>query len=117
MLSSVLPTLAPLDEALGLRALIAGPACPGGEIIAHTCLSWLRALHLPASVVGGLLGWCFFAAVELCGAGELADDWLSEGWDVLPSFCTNIIFSALFLGEQITQTQVAPQTSLAELHS
>jgi len=46
VLSSVLPTLAPLDEALGLRALIAGPACPGGEIIAHTCLSWLRALHL-----------------------------------------------------------------------
>ena len=67
---------------------------------------WLRALHLPSSVVGGLLGWCFFAVVEACGAGELADDWFSDGWDVLPSFCTNVIFSALFLGTPVPRAGV-----------
>ena len=59
---------------------------------------WLRALHLPASVVGGMVGFCFFGAVEACGAGELADDWFADGWSVLPGFCTNIIFCSLFLG-------------------
>ena len=67
---------------------------------------WLRALHLPSSVIGGLLGWFFFAAVEACGAGELADNWFSDGWDVLPSFCTNIIFSALFLGTPVPRPSV-----------
>ena len=62
---------------------------------------WLRALHLPASVIGGLVGWCFFACVEAVGAGDLADDWFAEGWGVLPGFCTNIIFSALFLGTPV----------------
>ena len=59
---------------------------------------WLRALHLPASVVGGMVGFCFFGAVEACGAGELADDWFADGWSVLPGFCTNLIFCSLFLG-------------------
>ena len=62
---------------------------------------WLRALHLPSSVTGGLLGWCFFAAVEAVGGGDLADDWLADGWEVLPGFCTNIIFSSLFLGTPV----------------
>ena len=67
---------------------------------------WLRALHLPSSVIGGLVGWLFFAAVELFGAGELADDWLAEGWSVLPGFCTNVIFSSLFLGTPVPQPNV-----------
>ena len=41
------------------------------------------------------------AAVEAVGAGELADAWFSDGWNVLPGFCTNIIFSALFLGTPV----------------
>merc|ERR1740130_1949909 len=62
---------------------------------------WLRALHLPASVVGGLVGFCFFGAVEACGAGDLADDWFADGWSVLPGFCTNIIFCSLFIGTRV----------------
>ena len=59
---------------------------------------WLRALRLPSSVLGGLVGWLTFAAVELAGGEQIADDWFSVGWDVLPSYCTNIVFSCLFLG-------------------
>ena len=62
---------------------------------------WLRALHLPASVVGGMVGFCFFGAVEACGAGDLADDWFADGWSVLPGFCTNIIFCSLFIGTRV----------------
>ena len=70
---------------------------------------WLRALHLPSSVVGGLIGWCFFAVVEAVGGGDLADDWFALGWEVLPGFCTNIIFCALFLGTPVP----APELILA----
>ncbi len=62
---------------------------------------WLRALHLPASLIGGLLGWVLFAFNELCGFDELAEAWLSAGWGKLPGFCTNIIFCCLFLGTPV----------------
>jgi hypothetical protein len=61
----------------------------------------LRALHLPASVVGGILGWFFFAVCDIFGAGYLMEDWFSIGWDVLPGFCTNIVFCCLFLGTPV----------------
>lgn len=67
---------------------------------------WLRALHLPSSVIGGLLGWCFFAAVEAFGGGDLADEWFADGWNVLPGFCTDVIFSALFLGTPVPRPGV-----------
>ena len=62
---------------------------------------WLRALHLPSSVLGGLLGWIFFALVDIFGGGELADDWFAIGWEVLPGVCTTIVFSCLFLGTPV----------------
>ena len=62
---------------------------------------WLRALHLPSSVVGGGVGFLFFMCVDAVGSGELADDWFAEGWNVLPGICTDIIFCALFLGTRV----------------
>ena len=76
---------------------------------------WLRALHLPSSVIGGLIGWVFFATVELFGAGELADDWFADGWSVLPGFCTNIIFSSLFLGTPVPRPNVILALSLIHI--
>lgn len=61
----------------------------------------LRALHLPASVVGGILGWAFFGVCDVAGAGALMEEWFSIGWDVLPGFCTNIVFCCLFLGTPV----------------
>ena len=99
-----------LRRAHGLRSnmkqIVVTSACGlGALLLAGHALRrysrWLRALHLPSSVIGGLIGWCFFAAVEAVGAGELADAWFSDGWNVLPGFCTNIIFSALFLGTPV----------------
>ena len=62
---------------------------------------WLRALHLPASVVGAIAGWLFFAFLELVGTDSFSDDWLTPGWDVMPGFCTNIVFACLFLGTPV----------------
>ena len=69
---------------------------------------WLRALHLPSSVVGGLVGWILFAVVGLFGedAEALADEWFSVGWDVLPGYCTNVVFCCLFLGTPVPQPSV-----------
>ena len=61
----------------------------------------LRALHLPASVVGGIVGWLFFAVCDVTGAGVIMEEWFSVGWDVLPGFCTNIVFCCLFLGTPV----------------
>ena len=62
---------------------------------------WLRALHLPASLVGGLVGWIFFALTELCGYDELASEWVYASWGKLPGFCTNMVFCCLFLGTPV----------------
>ena len=62
---------------------------------------WLRALHLPSSVIGGILGWLVFALIDLAGGGEIADAWFAMGWDVLPGFCTTIVFACLFLGTPV----------------
>jgi Na+/glutamate symporter len=62
---------------------------------------WLRALHLPASLVGGLVGWVFFALTELCGYDELASEWIYASWGKLPGFCTNMVFCCLFLGTPV----------------
>ena len=75
---------------------------------------WLRALHLPSSVVGGLVGWVFFALVGLCGAEELADAWFSLGWEVLPGFCTNLVFACLFLGTPVPRFGVIVQSPRRE---
>ena len=44
---------------------------------------WLRALHLPSSLLGGLFGWVIFLLVDLMGgeASALSDDWFSVGWN------------------------------------
>ena len=68
-------------------------------------IRWLRALHLPASLVGGLVGWLLFALIELCGANDISDEWFSVGWHALPGFCTNVIFCCLFLGTPVPQPQ------------
>lgn len=62
---------------------------------------WLRALHLPASLVGGLIGWLIFALIELCGGDDISEEWLAVGWNFLPGYCTNIIFCCLFLGTPV----------------
>ena len=63
---------------------------------------WIRAFHLPASVVGGIVGWIFFAIVDIFDVGSsIADDWFSVGWNVLPSICTDVVFSCLFLGSRV----------------
>ena len=50
--------------------------------VARAKLLWLRALHLPSSLIGGLIGWVIFAFVDIFGGGatELVDDWYSAGW-------------------------------------
>ena len=89
-----------------LQMVVVTSACALGALllVGHVLRRksrWLRALHLPSSVIGGIVGWCFFATVELAGGGDLADDWFALGWEVLPGFCTNIIFCALFLGTPV----------------
>ena len=77
---------------------------------------WLRALHLPSSVVGGLVGWILFAVVGLFGedAEALADEWFSVGWDVLPGYCTNVVFCCLFLGTPVPQAREVLQSPRRE---
>ena len=76
----------------------------------------LRALHLPSSVVGGLVGWILFAVVGLFGedAEALADEWFSVGWDVLPGYCTNVVFCCLFLGTPVPQAREVLQSPRRE---
>ena len=52
-----------------------------------------QKLYLPASVIGGLLG---LVLVQTIG-GSLPAATMA-GWDQLPGFLINIVFSALFLG-------------------
>ena len=54
--------------------------------LARRKLFWLRALHLPASLLGGVLGWVSFAVVDMVGddASVLADEWFSVGWNGAP---------------------------------
>ena len=75
---------------------------------------WLRALHMPASVIGGLFGWVLFALVEVAGGEALADEWFQTGWDVLPSFCTNIVFCCLFLGAPVPRASVVLRSPVRE---
>ena len=51
-------------------------------------------------MLGGFVGWVFFACVDLVAppGTSLMEDWFSVGWDVLPGFCTNVVFCCLFLG-------------------
>lgn len=68
---------------------------------------WLRALHLPASLLGGLIGWFCFALLDLLGedAGALGNEWFSIGWSALPGYCTNIVFCCLFLGTPVPRAK------------
>ena len=54
--------------------------------VARAKLVWLRALHLPSSLIGGVVGWVIFAMVDLFGdaATQLTDEWFTVGWDRLP---------------------------------
>ena len=67
---------------------------------------WLRALRLPSSLLGGIVGWSALAILEVCGMDEFAEAWLTPGWESLPSFCTNIVFSCLFLGSSVPHPAV-----------
>lgn len=84
--------------------------------VARAKLLWLRALHLPSSLIGGLIGWVIFAFVDLFGGGatELVDDWFSAGWGVLPGFCTDIVFSCLFLGTPVPRAREVLQSPRRE---
>ena len=33
------------------------------------------------------------------------EDWFSVGWDVLPGFCTNVVFCCLFLGTPVPRAK------------
>ena len=75
---------------------------------------WLRALHLPSAVVGGMVGWVVFALLDMCGAETISDEWFSIGWSVLPGFCTNLVFSCLFLGTPVPRPAVIVQSPRRE---
>ena len=100
--ATLLTALAAPAAALVAGSVVPKPVVAGraGHLLRRTS-RWLRALHLPASVVGGLFGWLLFFVFDLVGGGPLLEEWFTVGWDVLPGFCTNIIFSALFLGTPV----------------
>ena len=52
-----------------------------------------QKLYLPASVIGGLLGLVLVQTI-----GDYLPDATTAGWNRLPGFLINIVFSALFLG-------------------
>ena len=52
-----------------------------------------QRLYLPASVIGGLLGLVLVQTI-----GDYLPDATTAGWNRLPGFLINIVFSALFLG-------------------
>lgn len=53
--------------------------------LARRRVIWLRALHLPSSLLGGIIGWLVFFCIDFMGedASALSDDWFSVGWNGL----------------------------------
>ncbi|KAL1510646.1 hypothetical protein AB1Y20_006944 [Prymnesium parvum] len=89
------------------NAVITSSACLAALLLlghlSRRRVVWLRALHLPSSLLGGIYGWAAFLLLDLVGddASSLSDEWFSVGWDVLPGFCTNLVFCCLFLGTAV----------------
>ena len=63
-------------------------------------VSFLHFLYLPSSVIGGLYGLILLQALPADMRSEMDVYWTS-GWRMLPQFLINIVFAALFLGEEI----------------
>ncbi|MCK5149131.1 sodium:glutamate symporter [bacterium] len=77
---------------------------------ARVKFKFLQRLYLPSSVIGGLLGLIF---LQLMGS-TLPAAW-TAGWDRLPGFLINIVFSALFLGVVIPSFKTIWQKSAPQL--
>jgi ESS family glutamate:Na+ symporter len=65
-------------------------------------LAVTRRVMLPASLIAGLLALLF---IQLCGLNDsvistVRLDWIA-GWDQLPGFLINVVFSTLFLGAKV----------------
>lgn len=62
----------------------------------------LRRLFLPASLIAGLLGLALLNLFKLIpgGADYIASE-MTNGWDMLPSILTNLVFACLVLGQQL----------------
>ena len=59
----------------------------------------IEKVYLPASVVGGILG---FVALQLIGKNNVAlNNDIIAGWSELPSILINVVFAALFMGKKI----------------
>mmetsp|Transcript_5957 Transcript_5957/g.22608 ORF Transcript_5957/g.22608 Transcript_5957/m.22608 type:complete len:719 (-) Transcript_5957:60-2216(-) len=62
----------------------------------------LQWLHLPASVVGGIVGFILVQLLSLSeDLGEFTNSELLMGWSEIPSFMINIVFVSLFLGHDV----------------
>ncbi len=95
---------AKLDNVVVLSSCTLAALLLSGHLIRRHS-RWVRAFHLPSSVLGGIIGWLFFAVIELFDGdapdGGIDEAWFSVGWNVLPSICTDIVFSCLFLGTRV----------------
>ncbi len=61
----------------------------------RTFIPFFRTLHLPASVIGGLLALCF---IQTAGVSRTSG-WFA-GWEGLPGFLINVVFASLFIGQK-----------------
>eukprot|EP00043_Microstomoeca_roanoka_P012087 m.116065 g.116065 ORF g.116065 m.116065 type:complete len:514 (-) comp15387_c0_seq2:1114-2655(-) len=63
---------------------------------------YLRAVYIPASLIGGLLG---LAALQISTSNAKLEQYVSTeltaGWGELPNLLINIVFGCLFLGERV----------------
>eukprot|EP00929_Paragymnodinium_shiwhaense_P112371 TRINITY_DN80629_c0_g1_i1.p1 TRINITY_DN80629_c0_g1~~TRINITY_DN80629_c0_g1_i1.p1 ORF type:complete len:767 (-),score=126.92 TRINITY_DN80629_c0_g1_i1:404-2704(-) len=72
-------------------------------------IALLRALSLPASLIGGFVGMGILMGLHSFSSG--IDDWIKQywmlGWGHLPGFLINVIFSTVFIGVDVPSvTQV-----------
>mmetsp|Transcript_67553 Transcript_67553/g.188484 ORF Transcript_67553/g.188484 Transcript_67553/m.188484 type:complete len:764 (-) Transcript_67553:120-2411(-) len=66
-------------------------------------LSCLRALSLPASLIGGFLGMFVLMLLSNCapGAAEWVRSYWMLGWGQLPGFLINVTFATVFMGVEV----------------
>jgi len=77
---------------------------------ARVKIKFLQRLYLPSAVIGGLLG---LLIIQLLGS-HLPMAW-TAGWNRLPGFLINIVFSALFLGVTIPNFKTIWEKSAPQL--